>query len=130
VISKLDLAVLAAAIAAGMLSIEHAGRIAADAPQAAELAASGAAVCPDNENLPYSADCIAFMQGGSRPDLRRPANAAHSGLAATARAVAGPACPAHNENAPYSSECLDFLSGWFWRPDSGDHRQAPADRAR
>lgn len=117
-VPKLNLVVVVASIAGGMLWIERGLHIDIETPTGAAFAAP-VAVCPDSENVPYSADCIVFMQGDVGSDVRWRVNAAES-RPATANApgsaeVPGPACPANNENVPYSATCLRFLSGWFWR---------------
>ena len=67
---------LLAAIAGGVLWIEHAHRITIEASAPAELAGRDAAPCPANESVPFSADCLTFIQGaGVRFDVRRPGNA-------------------------------------------------------
>jgi hypothetical protein len=128
VLSKFDLAIVVF-VAAGMLWIEHGHRTSIAAPIAAEAPAASA--CPDNDSVPFSADCIAFIDGGVSPAARTPVSAmtgaVTSAFAAppTARRYAeahAPACPPSNENSPYSARCIKFLSGWYWQPN-------PADRA-
>ena len=63
VVAKLNLVILAAAVG-GMLWIEHANRIRIEPPMPAEVAVRNAAVCPENESVPFSADCMKFIQGG------------------------------------------------------------------
>jgi hypothetical protein len=112
---------IAALVAAAVLWIEHGNRIDSETPVSAANAASAGTVCPGSENVPYSADCIAFMQGdvgsGVGVSLRRPAM---SLLATPTPAIAsadssGAPCPS-NENVPYNENCIRFLSGWFWQP--------------
>jgi hypothetical protein len=119
VVSKLDLVVILAAAAGGLLWIEQGHRIVTDAPTPAELAARTAAeACPDNENVPYSAGCIVFMQGRAvAADQRWRVNAREQTPAALPDAP-GPACLPNNENAPYSASCIRFMSGWFWQPNT------------
>ena len=117
-----DLAVIAFAIAGAVLWIEHGHRVDIETPVGAALVASAGAVCPESENVPYSADCIVFMQGDGAPDLRGKVNV-ESAPAALVHAPgipesSGPACPANNENVPYSAKCLRFLSGWFWQANA------------
>ena len=121
-ISKLDLAVIVASIAGAMLWIEHGHRIDIATPTDAAFAVPVGAVCPDNENVPYSVDCIVFMQGGvASSDLRWRANAAGSTPDEPGRdELPGPACPANNENVPYTARCLKFLSGWFWQANAAE----------
>jgi hypothetical protein len=112
---------IAAFIAAAVLWIEHGNRIDSDTPVGAANAAPAGTVCPDSENVPYSADCIAFMQGDVasevRVSLREPAKylpVTPTQAVGSAEALGAP-CPS-NENAPYSANCIRFLSGWFWQP--------------
>ena len=65
-----------AAIAGGMLWIEHAHRITIEASAPVEVAGREAASCPENESVPFSADCMTFIQGGAESDVRWPAIAA------------------------------------------------------
>ena len=75
--SKLDLAVIVAFVVGGALWIEHGHRIVIDAPASADFASfAPAAACPDNDNVPYSASCIAFLEGGSATHVQWRANAA------------------------------------------------------
>ena len=80
-VSKLDLAVIVAAILGGALWIEHGHRIVIDAPTRADLASP---VCPDNDNVPYSASCIKFL--GHVSGMNWQANAAESVVAPQVRA--------------------------------------------
>jgi hypothetical protein len=73
VTAKLNLAILAAA-AGGMLWVEHAHRITIEAAAPAEVASRETASCPENESVPFSQDCMAFIQGGAASDVRRPGN--------------------------------------------------------
>jgi hypothetical protein len=68
VIAKLNLAILAAAVG-GVLWIEHAHRIMIETSTPVEVAGHIAAVCPENESVPFSADCMMFIQGGVGPDV-------------------------------------------------------------
>jgi hypothetical protein len=79
-VSKLDLAVIVAAILGGALWIEHGHRIVIDTPTRVELASPA---CPDNDNVPYSASCIRFL--GYVPGMNWQANAAESVVAPPAR---------------------------------------------
>ena len=121
-VSKVDLAVIAAVVAGCAHWIEQGHRIAIDAPTPSELAAaSSAAACPDNDRVPYSADCLAFLKGDSDTAMgwriaaadRKPTPLVypprHTELSSAA-------CPA-NDNIPYPPNCLRFLSGYFWRPE-------------
>jgi hypothetical protein len=116
-LSKLDLAV-AATLAFGLLWIEREHRIIVATPAAAETAPSAAPVCPETDDVPFSADCIAFIDGGALREVsselnkRPPTASPDSQQRVESR---GPACPPSNENAPYSADCLRFLSGWYWQ---------------
>ena len=116
-LSKLDLAVVAA-LSVGLLWIEHEHRVIVATPVAAEEAPSAASVCPETDDVPFSADCITFINGGvlrdvsSKLNTRAPTASPDTQQHAQLR---GPACPPSNENAPYSADCLRFLSGWYWQ---------------
>jgi hypothetical protein len=69
VVSKLNLAILAAAVG-GVMWIEHAHRITIRSPAPAEVAGVGTPACPENESVPFSADCMMFIQGGAGLDVR------------------------------------------------------------
>jgi hypothetical protein len=78
-VSKFDLAVIVAAIAGGVLLIEHRHHVVIDAPASAELATRAPpAACPDNDNVPYSAGCIVFLGSGYLSRMNWQANAAES----------------------------------------------------
>jgi hypothetical protein len=116
-ISKLDLAA-ASIIASGMLWIEHGHRIVVATPASVEFAPAVAPVCPDTDDVPFSAECIRFIDGGVLPDLRsRPSEPTTPPEALGRAALQAPACPASNENTPYSTACINFLSGWHWHPN-------------
>jgi hypothetical protein len=80
VVSRIDLLIIAAA-AGGVLWIEHANRIRIETSTPAEIAQLTTAVCPENESVPFSADCMALIQGGVGSDVRRRLNAADGALA-------------------------------------------------
>jgi hypothetical protein len=69
VVSKLNLLILAA-VASGVVWVEHAQRIKIEMSTPAERAGVDAAACPENESVPFSADCMKFIQGGAGPDVR------------------------------------------------------------
>jgi hypothetical protein len=69
VVAKLNLVIVTAA-AGGLLLLEHAQRVRIDAPAASEIAARNPAICPENESVPFSADCMTFIQSAAGPDLR------------------------------------------------------------
>jgi hypothetical protein len=108
------------ALAIGMLWIEHDHRIVVATPASTDDAPITAA-CPDSDSVPFSADCIAFIEGGASSNIRaisaaRPPEATHD-RRSQADPVS-PACPVSNENAPYSARCIKFLSGWYWQPNA------------
>ena len=125
VLSKLDLAVMAV-IAGVLLWIEHENRVVVATPAAAEAAPPGASVCPESDSVPFSPDCLAFIEGHTAFAVRAlpvkatatdDAPAASSGAHQRAESNAAAPCPPSNENAPYSARCLSFLSGWYWHPN-------------
>jgi hypothetical protein len=118
-VSKLDWAAVVV-MAAALLRIEHGHRIVIGTPAAA--APPAASVCPATDDVPFSADCIKFIDGSASPDR----HAQLTVVAVSPDAHADPrvaACPASNENAPYSASCIKFLSGPDWQAN-------PADEAR
>src|SRR3984885_12133692 len=121
-LSKIDVAIVAV-IAVGLLWIERGHRIVIATPAAAEAAQPAASVCPDTDNVPFSADCIKYIDGGVPPDIHTSVKAPLSGPAAPDGAhdradLDASACPSSNENAPYSAACIRFMSGWFWQADA------------
>jgi hypothetical protein len=120
-LSKLDLA-LVMLVAGGMLWVEHAHRISIGTAAAAAVAPPAASVCPDTDDVPFSADCIAFIDGGGSSADGLSVRAVGSAVAPSpaAQRLDGsrvPACPVSNENGPYSANCITFLSGWYWHPE-------------
>ena len=78
--SKFQLAVIAATIVGAALWIEHGHHIVIDAPAPTDLTSRAPApACPDNDNVPYSASCIAFLQGGAGTHWQWRINAASGG---------------------------------------------------
>ncbi len=120
-LSRIDLAIVAA-VAVGMLWIEQEHRVFIT-PAGAESESPAASVCPDTDDVPFSAACIKFIDGGVLPDI----HARQDGLVSRRAAISdshgrpeahGPACPPSNENGPYSAACIRFMSGWYWQADS------------
>jgi hypothetical protein len=120
-VSKIDLAVVAALVVGGALGIERGHRITVDAPTPSELAAARAVKsCSDNDRVPYSANCLAYMKGDS--------DTTTGWQVVKIRVAAAPvyqpmrsdqdqaACPV-NDNMPYPADCLRYLSGPLWRPE-------------
>jgi hypothetical protein len=123
---KLYLAVIVLLVAGAVLWIEHGHRIDLATSTGEAFAAPVAAVCSDSENVPYSKDCIAFMQRDAAFDLGRPAQTAVSTtISSTPGETPQPACPSNNENVPYSAACIRFMSGWFWQANAAE-RTPPA----
>jgi len=120
--SKLDLAAILAAVACGVLVIEHGHQIFTDAPMdRSELAA---AACPDNDNMPYPAGCLSFLQGEpaspvprGRTAERTPATASVAPKQIAQSIAPGAECPAL-DSVPYSASCIAFMTGWFWQPNT------------
>ena len=113
---------IVAAVAVGMLWVEHDHRIVVATPGSADDTPTTAA-CPDSDSVPFSADCIAFIEGDASSNIRaigaaRPPDVTHERHAQTN--PVSPACPVSNENAPYSARCIKFLSGWYWQPNPAD----------
>jgi hypothetical protein len=114
--SKLDVAVVIVA-AAVLLRIEHDHRIFIGTP--ASAAAPAAAVCQATDDVPFSTDCIKFIEGGAPPTRR--ARLTVVAVSPDARDDPHvPACPPNNENAPYSANCIKFLSGPDWQAIAAD----------
>jgi hypothetical protein len=61
--SKLDRAIIAAVLLGGVILIEGGHRTVIDAPVQADIPIYVPAACPDSDNVPYSATCIAFLEG-------------------------------------------------------------------
>jgi hypothetical protein len=110
---RLKLAVILLAIAGGMFWIEQGHRVVIDAPMA-DTASVAAAACPDNDNVPYSAACLEYLNVSTEPAPR---------LQVVASVVAPAPCPA-NDRAPYSPSCIAFMmgateTGMRWRATAG-----------
>jgi hypothetical protein len=120
-VSKIDLAVVAALVVGGALWIERGHRITVDAPAPFELAVARAVdSCSDNDRVPYSANCLAYLKGDSDTatgwqvaPIRLAAVPAHEPIRTD---LGRAACPG-NDNMPYPADCLRYLSGPLWRPE-------------
>jgi len=66
---KLDLAVILVAFAAGAFWLEQGHQVVIDAP-ATDTVSAAAAACPENDNVPYSPTCIAFLTGATETGMR------------------------------------------------------------
>jgi hypothetical protein len=63
--------VIVLALTGGTLLIEHGRRVVIDAPAAAEaLSPAAATPCPDNDTVPYSQSCIAYLKGATETGMR------------------------------------------------------------
>lgn len=111
---SLPVAVVVAVSAA--LWSEHSHRVVIDAPLAADATSEAAAAgCAENDTMPYSDGCVAFLAIATRsvPRTRGP------------RSLAAPApepCP-DNDRIPYSASCIAFMigateTGMRWRVTS------------
>jgi hypothetical protein len=70
-LSKFDLAAIAA-VTAALLFVEYGNRVMIEAPRQTQVSAQAAPTCPANESVPFSAECMAFIQTPPvAPDLRR-----------------------------------------------------------
>jgi hypothetical protein len=116
-VSKVDVALIAA-LALGAVLIENGHRVAIVAPEPFERAAQPpAAACPDNDKVPYSAECLKFMKGATELGMRWRIKAEPLTVPQTNRLVpperpltSASACPM-NDSVPYSSRCIAFLNG-------------------
>ena len=77
--AKVNLVILAAA-AAGVLWIEHSHRIKIEMSTLAESLRPDAAICPENESVPFSADCLMFIAGAAQSEVHQRVNAAGGAL--------------------------------------------------
>jgi hypothetical protein len=116
--SKVDIAVIVLLAAGSMLWIEQGHNVVIDAPTPSELdaaaaAAAAAAVCPSNDDVPYSANCLAFLFGKDWQANAREGAAATSDPTRTAETgpLATPAACPDRDNVPYTPGCLAYLRG-------------------
>jgi hypothetical protein len=73
--SKLDV-LMVVLVAGTLLWIEQGHRVRIDLPTDVDTAsAARGAGCPDNDTLPYSESCIAFLDGDREPYVRVQASA-------------------------------------------------------
>ena len=114
-VAKLGLAMIAAAIGCGWLMwVEREQRISIDAPTPAETALRIAvAACPDNDNVPYTPNCLAFLGSGPVPSSNERSTVAET-LKHAGPLASGSQCP-DNDSKPYPPDCVKFLSGVFWQ---------------
>jgi hypothetical protein len=79
VVSKLNLVILAAA-AGGVAWIEHTHRITIAMRPPAKVAVASTPACPENESVPFSADCMRYIQGGAGSEVHPRLNAVDAAL--------------------------------------------------
>ena len=111
--SRLDIAVLLALVAGAALWIEQGHWVVIDAPTPSELAAAPTAACAENDDVPYTANCLAFLFGKNWRSDAQNAAAMSDGPAREnrmSRLAAPTACP-DRDDVPYSADCLAFLQG-------------------
>jgi hypothetical protein len=60
-LSKFDL-VAVAVVTGAILLLEHGNRVIIEAPRPTQVSAQAAPTCPANESVPFSAECMAFIQ--------------------------------------------------------------------
>jgi len=66
-LSKIDLLLIAAAVG-GALLIEHGNRTRIEAPAPTDAPPVTVVACPANESVPFSPECMAFIQGSTMPE--------------------------------------------------------------
>jgi hypothetical protein len=80
VVSKLSLVIIVS-IAGAVLWIEHGNHVNIRRAAPAEIEAQATPACPENESVPFSAECMVFIQGGLNTEIRPRLNAADGTLA-------------------------------------------------
>jgi hypothetical protein len=122
---KLVRAVTLVLIGGAALWIEYGHRTVTDAPTSTELDALAAArACPDSENMPYTATCLAFLSGSAASEGRAnapervPAEQPSATRALESSPVAPRAACGDTDAVPYTLNCIAFMTGWFWRPNA------------
>jgi hypothetical protein len=109
-VSKLDFAVVVALAAGCALWIEQGHRVVIDAPTQSELAdAVATAACPNNDSVPYTANCLVFLFGTSWQPNEAVASPPLPLAEVTAPGSPAP-CP-DRDNVPYNAGCLAYLQG-------------------
>jgi hypothetical protein len=113
--SKLDIAVIAAVLAAGAFWIESGHRVTIEAPAPGRASLAVPAACPDNDNVPYSASCLTFLKGATEVGMRWRIKAEEQPVDVPRPAdfASVAACP-DNDTMPYGERCLAFLTGPGW----------------
>jgi hypothetical protein len=110
--SRLDIAVILALVAGAALWIEQGHWVVIDAPTPSELATPTSA-CAENDDVPYTASCLAFLFGKNwRSDAQNAATTSDDPARefGTVSLAASSACP-DRDDVPYSAGCLAFLQG-------------------
>lgn len=79
-VGGLNIAIRAVATG-GVLWIEHAHRTRIEISTPTEVAGRNATICPGNESVPFSVDCMIFIQGGVGSDAGLRENAANGATA-------------------------------------------------
>jgi hypothetical protein len=70
-LSKLDLLAIAVLVGSLVL-VERGNQVRIEAPVPAEASAQQSVACPANESVPFSVECMAFIQGApGAGDVRR-----------------------------------------------------------
>jgi hypothetical protein len=88
-------------------------------------ALAAAKACPDSENVPYTATCLAFLKGSAGSEMLWRPNAPERALAeqpsepraVELSSVAPRTGCADTDAVPYSKGCIAFMTGWFWQPN-------------
>src|SRR5262245_11607664 len=111
-LSKLDLTIIVVLAAGCAFWIEQGQRVVIDAPTPSERAAAAAAsACPDNDSVPYSANCLLFLSGTNwRVNADIPVAESPSTQQTEAEPPDSAPCP-NRDNVPYTARCLAFLQG-------------------
>jgi hypothetical protein len=111
---KLGLAIILAGFAGGALWVEQGHRVVIDAPTPGQAERPAAAVCPDNDTVPYDARCLDYLSVTTQNGHQR---------VAALQSPSAPACP-DNDRVPYSPNCIAFLKG---ATETGMRWRATAD---
>lgn len=74
-LSKFDLTAIAV-VAGAMLLLEYGNRVIIEAPRPSQVSVQAAPTCPVNESVPFSAECMAFIQTPPVAVNLRPLNSA------------------------------------------------------
>jgi hypothetical protein len=110
-LSKLDFVIAGALLAGCAFWIERGQRVVIDAPTPSELAVAPA--CPDNDNMPYSANCVLYMSGTKWRAISGETGATQA--QPTPQVEGSPpatssSCPSR-DNVPYDESCIAYMQG-------------------